>query len=349
MNKRLKHIISVFKQDNIDAFVVTKDANISYLVGFSAEDAWLLIARNKVFYITDSRYMLEVKKKLRGIKLECIKESLPKTLATILKTLKIKNIGFEGNVLTYAQHKSIKKACGTIRLVDRSGAVELLRSIKSKDEINSIKKSLNLHKSTNKYIKSIIKPDLTEKEIAFKIDNFVKSKGARLSFETIVASGVNSCYPHAQITGRKVLKNDIILVDMGVDLNGYKSDLTRMFFLGRIPKPLREVNSIVKEVQVSAIEKIAPGVSTADIDNFARKLFKKHKLDKFFTHSLGHGVGLEVHERPILSKLSQEYLKEGMIVTVEPGIYIPNKFGIRIEDMVLVTKKGYEILSGDIN
>jgi Xaa-Pro aminopeptidase len=198
-------------------------------------------------------------------------------------------------------------------------------------------------------MKKVVNPGLTERQIALKLEGFVKSHGAEFSFPPIIASGPNSCYPHAKVTDRIVRNNENVLLDFGIDLNGYKSDLTRNFFLGRITPRVVQVFDALTLAQREAISLIKPGVACAQVDLQARKVLRKFGLAKYFGHSLGHGVGLDIHEGPRLSSQSPSILEAGMIVTVEPGVYIPGEFGIRVEDMVLVTKEGCEVLSGYYN
>ncbi|MCA9405762.1 MAG: M24 family metallopeptidase, partial [Candidatus Omnitrophica bacterium] len=189
----------------------------------------------------------------------------------------------------------------------------------------------------------------SERDIYEHLEKFIKAHKVGFSFSPIVASGPNAALPHAKITDRKFKANDVVLVDMGIDVKGYKSDLTRMFFLGKIPELVKTVHTHVDTAKNLAIETIRSGISVAKVDQQARKYLEKNKLSKYFGHALGHGVGLEIHENPRLSQKSREILEEGMIVTVEPGVYLPNKFGIRLEEMVLVTKSGCEILSDNIH
>ena len=206
-----------------------------------------------------------------------------------------------------------------------------------------------MHKQALGYLKRIIKPGKTEKQIALQLESFIRQKKCCFSFDPIIAGGPNSSLPHAPLTSRKIRKNDIVLVDIGIDYQGYKSDLTRIFFLGKIPNPVRDGMCHVREAQRLSIAKMKPGVAVSQIDDQARNYLKKKKLARYFTHSLGHGVGLEVHELPRLSAKDPSVLQEGMVITVEPAVYIPKRFGIRIEDMVLITKKGCEVISDDIN
>ena len=346
MNPRLQKLISSFGGQRIGAFLVTKDVNIKYLTGFPAAESWLLILPKKIFYITDSRYLLEAKRGLKGVAVKRYTKSLYDTASFLAKAMHIKRIGFDSRHLSLAAFKKLKKACrGTIELVSRDGLVENFREIKNKQEINQIRRALKLNWEAYAFLKRVIRPGLSEKEVFRKLEAFIKEKGATFSFDPIIASGPNSCFPHAKVTDRKIKNNESVLIDMGMDIGGYKSDLTRVFFLGKIPRPIKEVCSIVKAAQECAIQKIKPRAFAHNIDRAARNYIIKKGLGNFFGHALGHGVVLEIHEGPAISQKSPAVLKEGMVFTVEPAVYIPDKFGVRIEDMVLVTKDGCEVLS----
>lgn len=351
MTLRLKKLFSVFFSYKIDAYLVTKDINIAYLTEFPASESWLLVSRRKTFYITDSRYVLEAKQGLKGVaQVIQYQGSISKALFEIANGLKLRRIGFDENHLTHWQYKQlIKNARTGVKLVGVNSLVEKLREIKENREVAQIKKALHIHKKALIYLRKYIKPNSTEVAVYERLKAFVESQKAGFSFDPIVASGPNGAYPHAKLTSRKFRRDDVVLVDTGIDYKGYKSDLTRMFLLGKIPQLLKEVLAHVHKAQKLAIAKIRPGVMVAEVDRVARNYLEKHKLAKYFGHALGHGVGLEIHESPRLSQQSPATLKEGMVITVEPAVYIPQKFGVRIEDMVLVTKKGCEVLSGDIN
>lgn len=350
MNSKIKKLISLFETRGIDAFLVTKDVNIRYLTGFPASESWLLVSRKKTQYITDFRYVLEARQGLTGITVTPYSQSIVETLFDLAHQAKIRSLGFDSQHMSLALFEKIKKQCPkSIKLVPRNDLIEELREIKTPDEIRLIRKALKLTAQAYRYAGRIIKPGFSERDILLKLERFVRSQKAAFSFDPIVASGPNSCFPHARVSDRKVRKNEPVLVDMGIDWQGYKSDLTRMFFLGKIPRSVQDVHEIVGVAQKKAIEKIKPGATARDIDRQARSTLDEQNLGRFFGHSLGHGVGLEIHEAPRLSQKSQTILKEGMVVTVEPAVYLPNQFGIRIEDMVLVTQKGCEVLSGDIH
>ena len=352
VNSRLQQLADTFARHEIDSLLVTDDTSIRYLTQFPASESWLLVSRRRVFYITDSRYVLEARKGLRGVAVICYTKSRNETLFETVRRqrMRIHRIGFDPNHLTVAQYTALRKRCpSSVRLVPAPGLVENLREVKDKGEIAHIRRALAIHQEAYALVRRLIRPRLSEEQILWRLEEFVRAKGVKFSFSPIVASGPNSCYPHAKVTRRKLRKNDVLLVDIGIDVNGYKSDLTRMFFLGRIPPFLRQAHECVAVAQRRAIEKVRPGVAVAEIDGVARNHLAKNGLAKYFGHALGHGVGLDIHESPRLSQTNPAVLKEGMVITVEPAVYIPNRFGVRIEDMVLVTPQGCEVLSDDIH
>src|SRR5471030_2645050 len=347
MNTRLKKLVEDFsRHKNIDALLIVNDSNIRYLTQFSASDSWLLVTKSKAFYITDFRYVLEARQGLQGISVKQYSHMPCATLCELSKQYKIKRLGFDEKYTSFALWKKLKEFCPrNAKLIPATGLVESFREIKDEGEIAQIKNCLKLHFKAIDFMKKVVKPGLTERQVALQLERFVKSHGAEFSFPPIIASGPNSCYPHARATDRVIRNNEGVLLDFGIDLNGYKSDLTRNFFLGKIRPRVKQVLDALTLAQREAISLIKPGISSAMIDAQARKVLRKFGLAKYFGHSLGHGVGLDIHESPRLSSQSTSILEAGMIVTVEPGVYIPNEFGIRVEDMVLVTKEGCEVLS----
>jgi len=346
----MRKLKAVFPKHKIDALLVTRDVNIRYLTGFPAGESWLLVGQRRSYYLTDSRYIQEAKEGLKGASVVLTRRSIAETFFETVRKAGIKNIGFDTRYMTLSQYRDLKRRCPReVRLVKADQLVEDQRMIKDKGEIKKIGKALSIHKLAYAFLKKNIKPNIKENELSIRLERFVQSKGAGLSFPSIIASGPNSCYPHAKVTQRRFRRNEGVLIDMGVDVEGYKSDLTRMFFLGKIPALIRPVFEAVREAQMLAIAGIKAGVKASDIDLLARNSLKKRKLDKYFGHALGHGVGLEVHESPRLAHNDATILKEGMVLTVEPAVYIPGKFGVRLEDMVLVGKNDCEILSDDIH
>ena len=347
--ERLAKFLKLLKQKKLDSYLVTKDVNIRYLTDFPASESWLFVTSPKIYYITDFRYILEAKKGLKNILVVRYTKSTGDTLFKTAFKRRIKTIGFDERHMSVSVFRKLKKSLkNKIRLVPCNNLVESLREVKNSYEVARIRKALNFHGQAYRYLREVIKPSKTEGEVFSCLDEFVKKRGARFSFDPIIASGPNSCFPHAHVTDRRIRNNEIVLVDIGMEVAGYKSDLTRIFFLGKIPPLVKKVYQIVAAAQKKAIAKIKATAMASNIDKEARNYLTKNRLGKFFGHSLGHGVGLEIHEAPAISSKSPSILKEGMVITVEPAVYIPNKFGIRIEDMVLVTKDGCEILSRQI-
>ena len=345
MASRLSRLTAQFKPLGIDALFVSDPVNIRYLTGYKAEDAWLLVSRKKVFYITDFRYLEHVRRSLRDVQVVQFKDSLFQTAADLAPK---GTLGFEENHLTYQQFTRLSQ-CGKGRAMLKpvSGAVEALRIIKDQEEVSLIRKAVALNLQGFRDIRSFIKPGVSEREIFFRLEGISRKRQAGFSFPPIVASGPNSAFPHARVTDRVLKAGEPLLLDFGLEQNGYKSDLTRMFFLGKMTHSFGKVLAIIKEAQEAAFRVIKPGVPAKAVDAAARNYLAGHALDKHFGHSLGHGVGLNIHEMPSLSTKSGVILAENMVITVEPGVYFSGKYGVRQEEMVLVTKNGCEVLSGN--
>ncbi|MCB9772560.1 MAG: aminopeptidase P family protein [Candidatus Omnitrophica bacterium] len=346
MSERLRKFQDLLSSHRLHSYIHTDDTNIKYLTGFPSSESILMSFPTKSVYITDSRYEEEARKGLNGIKVEVYAHNIYKSIFDILLQNNAQNVGFDDRHLSLNRYRQFQKACPKgIKLVCVNDLVETMRISKVKSELDQIRKCLSLNLDAYKYLKRVIRPGITEKEVLLKLENYVKPKGAGFSFDPIIASGPNSAFPHARVTNRRILNNEPVLVDMGIDINGYKSDLTRMFFLGKMTNLYKEIYSAVSQAQSKAISKIRAGVKAADVDFAARNYLESLGLAKYFGHSLGHGVGLDIHEAPRLSGQSGVVLQEGMVITVEPGVYLPGKFGIRLEEMVLVKKTGCEVLS----
>jgi Xaa-Pro aminopeptidase len=352
MKARLQKFLNRLKQENLDGFIVSSPANISYLSGFTSCDAYLLVSPKEVIYFTDSRYVEEVSPKLKGIAtLKKINGSVFEIIANTCRDLNLDRIGFEERYMPYAEYRKIKEHLySRAYLIPTFNLIENLRQVKDAGEIKKIKEALKITASALEFIKTFIKPGIKELEIAAELEKFIRYNGAiGAAFDIIVASGPNSAYPHHRPGQKKIRKGEAVLIDIGVDYFGYKSDLTRVFFSDKINSLTRRIYGIVLRAQSKAIAKIRPGEEIARIDALARNHISSNGYAKFFGHSLGHGIGLETHEAPAISAKFDGILLPGMVFTIEPAIYLPARFGIRIEDMVLVTKKGCEVLSGFIN
>jgi len=352
MNYRIKNIYAKLEKSNLDGFILSYPANISYLTYFTSRDSYLIISKKNNVYLTDSRYLLEANLKLnRTFTIKKINGSVFKILADVCVKLGLKRIGFEERYLPYAEYKKIndeleKKA----ELIPTHNIIEDPRQIKSQAELEKIKKAVRITIDAFKFIKDFISAGKKEIEIAAELERFIRYGGACMSaFDIIVASGPNSSFPHHLTSGRKIKGDEVIMIDLGVDYMGYKSDLTRVFFSGKISPIIKRIYDIVHQAQEQAIKKIKPGAKINEIDKASRQYITQRGYGGFFGHNLGHGVGLEVHEAPYISSKETSKLKPGMVFTIEPAIYLPGKFGIRIEDMVLVTKRGVELLSDSLD
>ncbi len=333
----------------VDAFFVSNPVNIRYLTGHAAEDAWLLVTAHKAFYITDFRYIELVAKVFKGQDISVVefKGSLFETAIALASGARVRTLGFEEDHLTYYQFGRLKSfARSQIKLKGLSGVVEALRVVKEPQEILAIRQAIKVNLKGFEFIEKFIRPGVTETDILHKLQDFIRAEGVGFSFPPIIASGPNAAYPHAKVTERKLCSGEPVLLDFGVEKNGYKSDLTRMFFLGKMSSSFEKNLLFIRGAQEEAFAKMKFGVKAKDVDFAARGFLEKQGLAKYFGHSLGHGVGLDTHEMPRLSTKSGEELLENMVLTVEPGVYFPGRYGVRLEEMVLITKNGCEVLSG---
>lgn len=323
--------------------IITHLTNIRYLIGFTGTAGFMVLTPKKNYFFTDFRYrgfaqQLEknpIKDPFEFIELDAIgSEKLKKLFAH-------KTVDFEAAHLSVAELESWKKRFPTSKFLSSKQTTELLRTIKTPEEIFKLKKSQQINEATLKAVRKLLKPGVTEQEIAWKIKVIGHDLGAEdISFEPIVGFGPHSAVPHHQNTGSKLKASDLVLIDMGMKWGGYCSDMTRTFLPRKYTSEQADVYLKVLEAQTLAIAAIKPGITCSKLDKIARDSMGNDA--EFFGHSLGHGVGLDVHEAPNLSSRSKDTLQAGMVVTVEPGIYLDGRFGVRIEDCGLVTEKGYD-------
>lgn len=360
--QRISRLQKLLKSKKISAFLITHRPNLKYLCDFGGTTGMLLLTPSKAFFITDPRYFEEAKKTLpRNIKaMESLRDILsiglcPAVLRSssetkagrpvegkILPKIKTKKIFFEEQDMTVAKLKLLKKTNRGIRFIGSQNLVESLRAQKDKNEIVSIMRAQKIAEKVLAKIMKNLRTGITEKEIMIMIKKLGYEFGAdETSFRPIVAFGKNSSVPHHEPGNCKLQKGDIVLIDMGMKYNGYCSDMTRVFFFKQRPTGLQEkIYNLVLEAQKKILDSIRPGITGKKADSFARNFFKKHKIAEKFIHNSGHGIGLAIHEIPSLSPKYKEKLPANAVVTVEPGIYFKNSFGIRIEDMVILDSRG---------
>jgi len=352
MNLRLKNIYAKLDQENLDSIIISSPANISYLTKYPSRDSYLLISKRKNLYFTDSRYVEEAARPLKGIaEIKQTNGSVFKIVAKSCLKLGLEKIAFEERILPFAEYKKLTEGLRKrAKLIPAHSLIEGLRQVKETQEVEKMKKAIKITTSALKFIEKTLVLNMKEIEVVAELERFIRYHGANnAAFDIIVASGPNSGFPHHIPGQRKIKKNEPILVDIGVDYLGYKSDLTRVFFLGKITTLAKRIYQIVLKAQERAIKKIKPGVPIKEIDSAARQYITQKGYGGFFGHNLGHGIGLEIHEEPEISSSANSLLKANMVFTIEPGIYIPNKFGIRIEDMVKVAPGKCEVLSSAVN
>ncbi len=344
--ERIRALTASLKISGLDAIFVSDPVDIRYLLKYEALDAWLLVTAENVYYITDGRYIEAVRKNVQGVTPVEFTRSCFEEVFHCCERENVRSLALNERHLTVYGYNRLKSFCkNKIKLISADMAVGSLRMIKDKEELRLMRKSLALDLEAYEMIKPWVRPGVSEREILNQFETFIRAKGISFAFDPIIASGSNSSYPHARVTDRRLRHNDPVLIDLGMDLKGYKSDLTRMFFLGRMPPSYKNNLALVRDAQQQAFNVIRPGVMAKDVDAAARNFLRKHGLAEKFSHSLGHGVGLEVHEAPRISLSNETILVENMVFTVEPGVYFPGEYGIRCEEMVLVTKKGCEVLS----
>ena len=338
MNSKLQWLRNTMASLDLQGLIISNPTNIKYLTNIEAEGI-LLLTRKDNIYITDGRYVEQVHSILT-----LFDEIIVYNISDLSQDdyenffMFCENVGFEENYVTYAKYKELIRKYKINNLVETEHIIEKQRMIKDEEEMSNLKKACEITDNCFNYLLTYIRPGMTEKQIADEIDEYYKRRTDGLAFETIVASGENSSKPHAVPTNRKIEENDIITIDMGCKVNGYCSDMTRTIFVGNIPEEMKKVYDLVLKNQVQTIEQMKDGVSTRLLTKMVENDFKLNGYD--LIHSLGHGVGLDIHEAPYVSYRSDAQLKENMVVTDEPGIYIPGKFGVRIEDTVQITKFG---------
>lgn len=349
---RRRKLCRLLRQNQVDALLVTNFVNVTYLTGFTGDDSYLLVTLDGATLISDMRYTTQLEEECPGLKLviRAPGEHMTPAVSTAVKKARVETLGVESSSMTLAGHqtltKQFKEDKTKAQVKPVGGLVEQLRLIKDKSEIEATRVAAMQARRAFEVVRAGITLEATENEVAAELEYQARKFGAKgLSFDPIVAVGPRGALPHARPTNKKIGESDFTLIDWGANSGLYMSDLTRMLVTGKLTAKFKKIYGIVLRAQVAAIEAIAPGVECQKVDGIARKIITKAGFGKEFGHGLGHGTGLEIHEGPRLSSNQETKLEPGMIVTVEPGIYLPGWGGIRIEDDVLVTSTGYELLT----
>ena len=348
--RRLRKLRTSIVERGLDALVISQPENLRYLAGFTGSSGWLLISEKNAVLATDFRYVEQAKGESPDFEIFQTKRELRDWLPGLVSDLGWHKLGFEANFMSYDSYHKLNEATETkqvnLELVPTTGLVEQLRSIKEPEELGFITKAVTLADAAFQQAKAIIRPGITEKEAAWEIEKLLRQERSEgMPFEIIVASGPNSALPHARPTEKIIRSGEPVIIDMGARFNGYCSDLSRTLFLGKADKTLREIYNIVLKAQTAAIEGVESGMDASQADQLARSVVEQAGYGNAFGHGLGHGVGLAVHELPTLGPSSSDSLADGMVFTIEPGIYLAGKGGARIEDMVVLENGKARVLS----
>jgi len=344
---RREKLFAHMRENKLDAAIVSSPINVRYLTGFTGSNSLLLTSPGLTILYTDPRYATQVRAEADAPRKQVVRGPLLPALVASLEKTRFRDVVFEGSHLTFDTFDALSSAVPKRAQLSPLGPIlEQLRSIKSPSEIDAIRASVQLNSRAFDAALRRFRPAMTERDLAAELDHQMRLLGAEHpAFDTIVATGPHGAYPHAHPENRSIKSNALLLIDMGAQAEGYASDMTRMAFPGKPSATVRSRYKAVLEAQLAAIDAVKHGVPAAKVDRAARAVLRRHGLDKRFIHSTGHGLGLEIHEMPRIGKKADQPLEAGMAITIEPGIYIEGWGGIRIEDTVLVTAAGSEVLT----
>lgn len=330
----------------LDGIIFLSQENMRYLSGFTGSDGAFLITKKEAFFLSDSRYWTQAEDEVRECQIIRYKKKIDGLISLLLDS-KLKRIGFESSSMPFSFYQSLFESLrGQIELLPLEKELRNMRALKDEEELSLMQSAIGIASEAFLYTLSLLKEGVEERALSLEMEFFMKKKGAEATgFDIIIASGDRSALPHGRASGKKIEKGDVVLIDFGSRFKGYHSDQTRTVFLGHVSSEQRKIYEIVKEAHDRAIEKICPGIPITEVDQEARTYIQSKGYGEYFGHGTGHGIGLAVHEDPVVNSENQDILQEGMVFTIEPGIYIPHWGGIRIEDMVRVTSNGAEVLT----
>lgn len=341
---KMKNVRSKLRDSKCDSLLVTSPETIRYFTGFTGSEALLLLTESKRFLLVDSRYTSQARGECKTTRVIESRDKI-KEIARRARKWGVRKIGFEPERLTVAQHRELKKT-GAISLKALPEGLEKIRSLKNPDEIRLLKKSAEISSRSFLEMISEIKAGVEERTIALLLEFRIRKNGAEAApFPFIVASGPRGALPHGVASGKRIRKGEFVTIDYGAIYQGYCSDETCTVIIGKPTEKQKRIYQVVKEAHDQALGVVRPGVKAHKIDSVARRTIEKAGLGKYFGHGIGHGVGLAVHEGPRIAPRREERIEEGMVFTIEPGVYIPGWGGVRIEDMVWVTSQGCELMS----
>ncbi|MBI3924896.1 MAG: aminopeptidase P family protein [Armatimonadetes bacterium] len=351
VTRRMEKIRQRLESSELEGLIVVGAENRRYLSGFTGSNGWLLITGELQLLVTDGRYWSQVEDQSPDWQIVRFKAQdhgrLSRILAQRFQELGGSGrLGFEMDHISFAQHEQMEEDFAGIGLVPTSDLVEALRQVKDADELERMRRAAAV--ADRAFLKMLehFREGVRESELCAELEYLLQKEGARKpAFDTIVASGPNGAYPHAGVTDRRIGRGELTTLDFGALVDGYASDITRTVWLGELPEPALTVHRVVRDAQRAALDAVRPGISAAELDGVARKIIEDAGYGEAFSHSLGHGIGLAVHEPPTLRSTTETVLEPGMVITIEPGIYLPGETGCRIEDTVLVTDSGFDSIT----
>jgi Xaa-Pro aminopeptidase len=344
--RRIALVREQMRHEGLDALIVSSLPNVRYLTGFSGTNGLCVIRKKSTFFLTDGRYVRQSKAEVRASSLVIAKNGLFEEAAQRRLFQDCHFVGFESHTLTYAQYRTLKKLVSGVSFVSTKDVVEEVALVKEKKELDHIRAAVRISDRVFSELLHVIKPGVAELDVAAEISYLHKKFGAEKdAFEPIVASGERGSIPHARASAKKIRHRELVTLDFGCTVRGYNSDITRTVAAGGASLQSRNLYDVVLDAQLEAIRAARAGLMARDLDAVARDRISARGYGRFFIHSLGHGLGLQVHERPRVSALSKERLVAGSVITIEPGVYIPRFGGVRIEDDVLLTSQGCEVLN----
>ncbi|RPF55653.1 M24 family metallopeptidase [Aquisalibacillus elongatus] len=343
--KKLTRLREQLQKQDVDGFLVTNGQNRRYLTGFTGTAGVVLVTGEQALFITDFRYTVQAREQVKGFELVEHKGPIHKEVADQVKKLGIKRLGFEKEHVTYSTFETYRDELSS-EFIPLSGMVEELRLIKTEDEIKVLKDAAQIADAAYEHIQSFIKPGVKEIDVSNELEFFMRKQGAvSSSFDIIVASGYRGALPHGVASEKEIQSGELVTLDFGALYNGYCSDITRTLAVGEINDQLKEIYDVVLEAQLRGMKGTKAGMTGVEADALTRDYIKEQGYGEYFGHSTGHGLGMDVHEGPALSFRSEKKLEPGMVVTIEPGIYVPDVGGCRIEDDTVITENGNETLT----
>lgn len=346
LDRKRTPLRKIMESRDLDGVLLFSLENIRYLSGFTGSDAVFFLTPKEAFFLTDSRYWTQAEDEVYDSQIIRYKKKID-GIVTLLSDLNLKRVGFESPSLPFSLYQSLVEKLGAqVELVPLERELRNLRALKDESELSLIRSAIEIASEAFLYTMKILKAGAEEQQLSLEMEFFMKRHGAEATgFDIIVASGSRSALPHGRASDKKIETGDFVLIDFGSRFKGYHSDQTRTVFCGSSSSEQRKIYEIVKTAHDRAIEKIRPGILICEVDQAARDYIQSQGYGEYFGHGTGHGIGLAVHEDPMVNGENQDLLQEGMVFTIEPGIYIPGWGGVRIEDMVRVTSTGAEVLT----